>query len=151
MELILIRTYHASGTNGMLLNQGKTVCYTIELPWLQNKVRLSCIPEARYHIKMRFSKKFGTHMLLEKVNGRTLILIHPANDAKKELKGCIAPVTILTGEGKGILSRNAHNKLKSIVLAAIEESPVFITIKSNKDDNKTKSTGTYTSLLQKTT
>jgi hypothetical protein len=37
------------------------------------------------------------------VPGRKYILIHPANEVLRELKGCIAPVR-LTGAGKGICS-----------------------------------------------
>jgi hypothetical protein len=54
------------------------------------------------------------------VQGRDLILIHPANDAKKELLGCIAPVTTITGIGKGSNSRKALEKLKMVVYAALE-------------------------------
>jgi len=48
---------------------------------------------------------------LKNVKDRTLILIHPANSALKELKGCIAPVFEITGEGQGVLSRKAKKKL----------------------------------------
>jgi hypothetical protein len=65
------------------------------------------------------------------VPDRSWILIHPANDAKTQLKGCIAPVTQLTGPGKGSESRLANEKLKALVLEALErKEKVFITIKS---------------------
>jgi hypothetical protein len=38
------------------------------------------------------------------VPGREYILIHPADEALRELKGCIAPVRLLTGAGKGMCS-----------------------------------------------
>lgn len=40
--------------------------------------------------------------MVKAVAGRSFILIPPANDAQKELRGCIAPVSILTAEGKGL-------------------------------------------------
>jgi hypothetical protein len=54
------------------------------------------------------------------VVNRDLILFHPANDAKKELKGCIAPVTFITGIGKGSMSRKALKKLIQIVFVALQ-------------------------------
>lgn len=128
MELELFRTYDPEGTNGELK---LVVCNTIELPWLQNQRNVSCIPEGRYELRKRFIKKFGLHLLVVGVPDRSWILIHPANDAKTQLKGCIATVTQLTGPGKGSESRLANEKLKAIVLEALErKEKVFITIKS---------------------
>jgi hypothetical protein len=68
------------------------------------------------------------------VPGRDLILIHPANDAKKELLGCIAPVTKHTGIGKGSFSRKALEKLKTIVYAVFDRNEeVKISIQSKKE------------------
>lgn len=131
MELELIRTYFPNGTNGELYLDGKRLCFTIELPWLQNKPQISCIPEGRYELEKRFSEHLGWHLLLKKVKGRELILIHPANNAMQELKGCIAPVSILTAEGKGLRSRIARDKLHKLVYPELEKgNKVFITIKS---------------------
>jgi AMMECR1 domain-containing protein len=130
MELELIRSYDPEGTNGELK---LVVCNTIELPWLQNKRSVSCIPEGRYELRLRSTAKRGQHLLVVNVKGRDGILIHPANDAKKELRGCIGPVTNFTGPGKGSQSRLANEKLKALVLQALKQNEkVFITIKSNK-------------------
>ena len=68
------------------------------------------------------------------VPGRDLILIHPANDAKRELLGCIATVTNHTGIGKGSSSRKALEKLKTIVYAAFDRNvEVKISIQSKKE------------------
>ena len=131
MELELIRNYDPEGTNGELVLK---VSNTIELPWLQNQRNVSCIPEGRYELKKRVTQKRGQHLLVVNVKGRDGILIHPANDAKKELRGCIAPVTILTGPGRGSQSRLANEKLKALVLEALERNEkVFITIKSKHE------------------
>ena len=120
MVLVLKRTYFPEGTQGVLEWNGTIVCYTIELPWVGNQKRISCIPEGEYILQKRFSPKFKWHLHLMNVQGRDLILIHPANDAKKELLGCIAPVTTITGIGKGSNSRKALEKLKMVVYAALE-------------------------------
>ena len=132
MKLILNRIYYSNGTNGILYIYPYTtlLCLTIELPWLGNKPRISCIPEGRYEVRMRYSRKYKSHLVLKDVEGRAMILIHPANNAGKELKGCIAPVTKVTGEGKGNLSRPAFEKLKSIVSKSLDREPVYLTIKS---------------------
>lgn len=136
MELVIFRTYHTDGTNGRLYANNSFQCYTIELPWEDNLPQHSCIPEGKYQLRKRYSTRFGQHLLVADVPGRELILIHPANDALKELRGCIAPVSILTGPGKGILSRSAFEKVISIVYKNPET--VFLTIQSEKNESKRK-------------
>jgi hypothetical protein len=133
MVLVLKRTYFPEGTQGVLEWNGTIVCYTIELPWLRNQKRISCIPEGEYILQKRFSPKFQWHLHLMNVLGRDLILIHPANDAKKELLGCIAPVTKHTEIGKGISSRKALEKLKTLVYGALDrKEEIKIIIQSKK-------------------
>ena len=133
MELTLNRTYHPSGTNGNIYLNEVLLCHSIELPWLNNEHQRSCIPEGRYQLQKRWNQKFGNHYTLLNVPGRECILIHPANDALKELKGCIAPVTHLVGEGKGLFSRIALRLLQYHVNEVIENEQVFLTIGSGKD------------------
>ena len=134
MELELLRTYFPNGTNGVLRQRNSKngiLCYTIELPCLDNRHGVSCIPEGKYELVKRYSKKFGEHLMLQGVANRSLILVHPANDAQKELKGCIAPVSILTAEGKGLRSRIAFQRLYALVANSLSQHiSVFLTIKS---------------------
>lgn len=131
MKLELIRTYYADGVNGSLLIDGVKVCHTIELPWKENQSRVSCIPEGEYELTKRYSPHLKWHLLLNKVPNRAFILIHAYNDALKESKGCIAPVSVVTGEGKGIRSRVALQLVLSTVYPELEKgNKVFITIKS---------------------
>lgn len=131
MELELIRTYLPGGTNGEICLNDNRICNSIELPWLNNRNQLSCIPEGRYELMIRYSHKFHWHLQLKNVPGRDLILIHPANDAKRELKGCIAPVSLLDGPGRGSKSRIAFENLLGIVFPVLDQNkPVFIKISS---------------------
>ena len=133
MVLVLNRTYFPEGTQGTIEWDDTLVCYTIELPWLQNQKQISCVPEGEYVLEKRFSPKFQWHLHLKNVPGRDLILIHPANDAKKELLGCITPVTKLTGIGKGNSSRKAFERLKALVYPVLERNEeVKIIIQSKK-------------------
>lgn len=128
MILFLTRTYFPEGTNGTLMCEGKLVCHTIELPWKNNEKRVSCIPEGKYFIRKRHSQKFKWHIEVIDVENRSFILFHPANNALKELNGCIAPVTKLSGPGLGLMSRKAFEKLKTLVYKALDnkESVVLI-------------------------
>jgi Family of unknown function (DUF5675) len=129
MELTILRTYQENGTNGELLMDGVRQCFTIELPWRDNVPILSCIPEGRYKLAKRYSKKYKDHLILLNVPDRSFILLHPANDALKELAGCIAPVSRLTGPGKGLKSRLAFEMVRDAVYQEIEAgNEVFITI-----------------------
>jgi len=128
----LIRTYFSEGTNGVLLFNGAVTCSTIELPWKNNQPRISCIPEGSYRLVKRYSPHHKWHLELKDVPGRQLILIHPANDAISELQGCIAPVAVITGMGKGDFSRLAFKKITSLLFPLLESgSDIFLTIKSN--------------------
>ena len=122
MVLFLTRTYFPDGTNGKLESEGKLICHTIELPWKMNETKVSCVPEGKYFIRKRYSSKYKWHLELEDVPKRKYILIHPANNAKKELQGCIAPVTQLSGPGLGLMSRKAFTKLKDFVYKALDEN-----------------------------
>lgn len=132
MELILNRTYYPTGTNGALYYYGKLLCYTIELPWLMNQSRISCIPEGRYRLQKRYSTRFKWHLWLPEVPGRTLILIHPANYAQRQLKGCIAPVMRLAKPGIGWQSRRVFEQVRRLAFDALKrKETVFLTIQSN--------------------
>ena len=131
MEIHLTRTYFPEGTNGKLECDGKLICNTIELPWKMNETKVSCIPEGKYFIKKRYSKKFQWHLEVLDIKNRSLILFHPANNALQELNGCIAPVTKLSGPGLGLMSRKAFAKLKDLVYKALDcKESVELIIKS---------------------
>lgn len=133
MELILARVYHQEATHGVFYVHGRAFCPAIELPWADNAPKLSCIPEGRYPLRKRYSKKFAWHILVEGVASRNLILIHPANDARKELQGCIAPVSRITGLGRGEMSRRAFEALRFLVYDALDrDETVFLNIQKDE-------------------
>jgi hypothetical protein len=106
--------------------------YSIGLPWKDNHARVSCIPEGSYALVKRWSPKFNRHLQVMDVPQRKDILIHPANDALQELKGCIAPVSLISGAGKGLRSRPAVDALVSLVYGALDlHDRVLLNIKSD--------------------
>ncbi len=114
------------GTDGVIYTEG-FACYTLELPWRDNQVNISCIPNGTYTAMLDDSVTIGKmHVIrLDNVQGRTGILIHVANVAgdvvkmlDSDVQGCIA-----VGFGKGELhnqkavfdSRDAMTELLAIV------------------------------------
>jgi hypothetical protein len=94
---------------------------------------VSCIPEGSYLIKKRFSVKYKWHLEVLKVPGRSGILIHTANDAQKELQGCIAPVSYISGMGKGVYSRKAMDKVLLLLEGVLTtRETVFLEIRVKK-------------------
>jgi len=128
--LLLQREYGAKGTNGTITYKGELICHTIELPDRNNIPRISCIPIGQYKLQKRRYPKHGEQIGIPMVLGREAILIHAANNALRELQGCIAPVTTLTGEGTGDYSGKALAKLKALVYSLWDQgAEVYLNIR----------------------
>jgi hypothetical protein len=135
MVLQILRSYHEKGTNGVLLLNGKRVCYTIERTWENNQKRISCIPEGTYTVMKRYTTRFGMHLHIPNVQNRQWILIHAFNMAWKESEGCIGPVAKLTGDGEGISSRIMLDRLLKLLEPAFRSGEtIFLIIKKNEDE-----------------
>lgn len=63
-------------------------CATLELPWLNNQSRISCIPSGTYEVVKRTSQKFKEHFHITNVEGRSYILIHAGN-YHTQILGCV--------------------------------------------------------------
>lgn len=70
-------------------------CYTLELPWLDNAKRISCIPKGTYNVEKRQSTKYKHHFHILDVPNRSYILIHQGN-YNWHTKGCILVGKTLT-------------------------------------------------------
>jgi hypothetical protein len=91
--------------------------WTIERPWLNNKVGQSCIPQGRYLVKPFSGMKYKDVYEITDVEGRTAILIHAANKAS-ELQGCVALglATGYMGDELAVMSSQAAlNKMITIM------------------------------------
>ena len=88
--------YGPKGTYGKLSIENFD-CFTVERPWLNNKVRESCIPEGLYKCKLgRYNKGGYTAYEVQDVPGRSLIKIHIAN-YPRDVMGCIGLGTTYSG------------------------------------------------------
>lgn len=87
------------GTFGLFCLDGLEFwCHIVELPWRDNKVRISCIPEGDYIFRIKDSPKHGQCYEIDHVTGRTDIQIHSLNWAgdksrgfKCQALGCLGP------------------------------------------------------------
>lgn len=98
--ITIIRDYHERGTAGTIFFPDGTEFGSVELPWLNNEVKVSCIPEGLYPIRKRISplitrltkgrrREFTEGYEICEVDGRTFIMFHQAN-YPHELEGCVA-------------------------------------------------------------
>ena len=116
------------GTFGVLYHDDWW-CFTLELPWRDNKANISCIPAGEYKVTRRYSPSFKRETYwIKDVPNRGYILIHSANfagDTSKgwhtNLKGCVTlgMVTAVAKNPKGKFqecvsrSREAIRKLEN--------------------------------------
>lgn len=122
MRIELQRFYRDGWTDGKVFINGVYVCQSIELGWANNERNKSCVPEGVYPMSIIQHPKHGECLRVEGVKGRSGILIHVANDAQKELRGCIAPVFSLSGNGKGQYSRLALSYIIENLMKSEEKS-----------------------------
>ena len=115
----------------MIFIKGILLCRSIELRWANNERNVSCVPEGVYPVAIIQHPKFGECLQVNNVKGRSGILVHVANDAQKELRGCIAPVFSLNGNGKGQYSRLAMSYIIENLKNSGEKEH-FIDIKNKK-------------------
>ena len=120
MELELRRVYGQDGTSGTIWYYGQKICESIELPWRNNQRNVSCIPEGRYLLQTQIHPVKGKQIVVCGVPGRQGILIHAANDALLELRGCIAPVCKVSSPGRGLYGRIALERLEDGVIPVVD-------------------------------
>lgn len=125
MEMVkLIRnakqTHPDVQTLGSLWYNGVQQCVTLELPWKDNKRKISCVPTGTYKVVRRTSQKYGEHFYLTNVPGRNLILIHAANYVT-DLLGCIG-----VGREYAFINKDAYldiNLSKSTLAMLLKNLP----------------------------
>ena len=88
-KVVLIRRWPTeNSTGGILLGPSGMQLYSLELPWRNNQLRVSCIPEGVYRCRWHLSPKFGWTYLVTGTEPRTQILFHAGNYASDSW-GCI--------------------------------------------------------------
>jgi len=118
-------------TNGVMYveKDGAIVfeCFTLELPWKDNKRRESCIPAGTYKAVKHKSPKFGNSVWIKDVPNRAEILIHPANYVR-QLLGCIAVGASLQDIDKDGLEDTTASRATMDKLLAILPNSFEVTV-----------------------
>lgn len=102
------------GTLGFLHDEAR-LCFTIELPWLDNHPQTSCIPVGAYSVDKYISPRHGHVWLINNVPNRSMIELHAANTIK-DLKGCIG-----LGESIGVIDGLPAVTHSQVTLALLRE------------------------------
>lgn len=97
MKAVISRKYDNNQTRGRLVvfegDKVRLQVLTLELPWNNNQVSFSCIPEGTYETTKIYSPKFGKCFLVNDIPDRTAIEIHKGNYASlmglSDTSGCI--------------------------------------------------------------
>jgi hypothetical protein len=129
MHQVFIDTkkYHDCTLGRLSLSSSGFQCFTLELPWLNNQINVSCIPSGNYLAKKYNSPLHGEVILLINVDGRSFVEIHSGNFTRQIL-GCI-----LVGDGIKYLDddgipdvTNSRNTLKKLLTLLPEEFDLTI-------------------------
>ncbi len=86
--ITISRWHHNDCTLGRLWLPNGWQCFTLELPWLDNKRSISCIPAGTYKAFKRNSPRNGAVFELRNVPNRTNIQCHAGNYTR-QIEGCI--------------------------------------------------------------
>ena len=136
-DIKIERSYLQKGTNGTIFYQDNEICKCVELPWFDNRPRLSCIPEGRYTVFIRETDEHGIHLYIPCVPGRNYILICPLNLQIRELQGCIVPVLKHTGQGMGSGVEEAMKLLMDTLYEDLMEvKPIKLIISSKQKSDE---------------
>jgi hypothetical protein len=89
-NILLLREKHElpDATLGVIYRDNAAVCCTLELPWLDNQKKISCIPKGEYKVTRYNSPSKGKVFLLHDVPNRSMIEIHKGNTVD-DIEGCI--------------------------------------------------------------
>lgn len=113
-----------NGTFGVLMNDQRPLCVTLEPLWYDNQEDVSCIPAGKYQCKKHNGPRFEDSWEVLDVPGRTAILIHPGNTIG-DTKGCILAGMRFMPMGVAD-SRQAIQKLRGVLPDHFELSIVDV-------------------------
>jgi len=110
------------------LEYGDFHCFTLELPWKDNEINVSCIWSGEYDAIKYDSPSKGDVILLKGVRGRSFIEIHSGNYTR-QIKGCILvgdSIKYLDGDDIPDVT-NSRNTLSKLLGVLPEDFKITIT------------------------
>lgn len=115
------RSHHDDCTLGRL-SYGEYQCFTLELPWVGNQVRISCIPPGAYEGRKIISPSLGECIDILNVPGRTYIRIHRGNFTRQILGCILVGTSIQFIDGDSIPDVGASTKAFTGLMNALPDS-----------------------------
>ena len=106
------------GTAGALLVNDELVCMTLERPWVQNAVNISCVPTGIYESEEFRSNRHGSTYKVLNVPNRSGILFHKGNEIVHST-GCILlgqMIRVKSGRLSLVHSALAFEEFKRVLL-----------------------------------
>ena len=128
MELLLIRVYYDTGTNGCLFAGDELLCFTTEAASHWEDYR-GCLPEGKYLVSRFPKSRHAGCLQLKHMEDRQGGLIQCKPDLSTMTAGCIVPATLVTAPGKGLGSKRAMELLVRYT-GCFGTEPIYLTIKS---------------------
>jgi len=135
MKAIISRTYKTAQTEGVFQlkdNDGvvKFACHSLELPYLNNAKKISCIPEGVYQVKKITSPSQGLCFSIQNVPQRDHILIHKGNYAGSDnpntghpdILGCVILCKEFSDINKDGIPDGTNSKVTMDKLLAIADN-----------------------------
>lgn len=119
--ITVLRAYFGDCTISRIRTVGFQ-CVGLELAWLGNQSKISCIPEGEYNYRVAVSPRTGRKVIwVDGVPERSNVQLHPGNYTS-QIKGCCLVGQAITDlNGDGILDVTNSGETMGKLLAAIPE------------------------------
>jgi hypothetical protein len=132
-NITILRAYFGDCTISRVITAGGFKCLGLELPWLGNQPRISCIPEGEYPYRVALSPRSGKNVIwIDKVPERSAIQIHPGNYTS-QIQGCLLPGRAVTDlNNDGVLDITASGETMQLLLDSIPTSGTIRFIAAQK-------------------
>lgn len=99
-----------------VLNYGDFRCFTLELPDLENKQNVSCIPHGTYECVKYHSNTHGQCIAIKNVIGRTNVRIHSGNFTRQILGCVLVGESLIDIDDDGVIDvSNSRRTLKKLL------------------------------------
>jgi len=133
--LTLTRVAAPQQTLGVLRHEPSGwACCTLELPWVDNKNRRSCIPPGvgeeaiTYKAKRHESSRYGECLWLPGVRGRSEILIHAGNYVSDTLGCILVGAQFMDLDGDSLTDVTSSRQTLAVLLQKIDGEEVELNI-----------------------
>jgi hypothetical protein len=114
---VLRQEVNSSEIIGSVKIDGHLFCWSLELPWRDNRVNISCIPEGHYRCEKYMSEKHGKLKWgVRNVPNRSGVILGEIGNTYRDLEGCIS-----FGTQVGWLAHNRGILLSENAVAEFEK------------------------------